>query len=227
MLEDKFNIHLPALVSSNASATIDALTLSQQMPDRENAMDLNAGAMCGASDGLDAQVICADPEPDLHSINATSFERGDLVLLHEGAADAGDHLRDHHHAIVTIAHDSHCTVTVLDNGTQTYGVGECWPSFHSMSMESSMLRLGTQVAVTGMSGALTKHLNGLTGVIDKHPREHEDPTLRHPMFIRKAKCPEKPQLVVCVRFHDPRAAGQSSALLEPRFLEPFDGVFAA
>jgi hypothetical protein len=219
--QDKFNMYLPAAVSSNVSATNDAVTVSQQMPDRENSTDWNAGTMCGASDELDAQDSAAevvghedsDRKPDKHSIDAISFERGDLVLLHEGVPQE---FRNHH-AIVTIAHDSHCTVVVLDDVTQT-GVGECWPSFHDMSMESSMLRLGTQVVVTGMSGARTKHLNGLTGVVAEHPREG------HPTFIRRPKCPEKPQLTVCIRFTDPSAANQSSALLEPRFLEPFDDV---
>jgi len=81
---------------------------------------------------------------------------------------------------------------------------------------SSAWRLGTRVVIEGMRSARAKHLNGLTGIVSKHPRNG------HPMFIMKKSCPNIPQLVLCIVFDDPEAARERSALLEPRFIKPFD-----
>ena len=151
--------------------------------------------------------------PDEFQVDAAAatVQCGDCVLLGYGV------LQEHRAcpAIVTKVADTHCTVAVLD-GEMQYGIGECWPCFHDISLTTCMLRLGMQVVVKGMSGDNTKHLNGLTGTIFEHPREG------HPVFVRKAKCPECPRLAVAIKFHDPRAAKQRSALLEPQFLRPYD-----
>lgn len=78
------------------------------------------------------------------------------------------------------------------------------------------LSLGTRVVINDMHSARTKHFNGLTGVVSAHPRQG------HPAFIRKPSCPDTPQLVVCIVFDNAAAARERSALLEPRFLKPFD-----
>lgn len=142
-----------------------------------------------------------------------AVDRGDLVTLsnHQGVPQEYRACP----AVVTKVEQSHCTVTVLDSNS-SIGIGECWPGLAHIAIESCKLRLGTRVVVEGMSGAQTKHLNGLTGSISAHPREG------HPVFIRKAAAPDKPQLRVCVSFDDPEAAKVKSALLEPRFLTPYD-----
>jgi len=120
-------------------------------------------------------------------------------------------------AVVTKVAEAHCTVVVLDAEHRT-GVGECWPGFADLHTESCTLRLGSRVVVEGMQSAKTRRLNGLTGVISSHPRQG------HPTFVRKPSAPDRPQLTVCVVFDDPVAAGERSALLEPRFLVPYSTV---
>mmetsp|Transcript_4825 Transcript_4825/g.14046 ORF Transcript_4825/g.14046 Transcript_4825/m.14046 type:complete len:276 (+) Transcript_4825:112-939(+) len=138
-------------------------------------------------------------------------ELGDLVLLglgcpeeHRGCA-----------AVVTELREEHCTVAVLDE-TRRYAIGNCWPCFNDISVQSRAWRLGARVAVSGMKGSATKGFNGCVGTIARHPREG------HPSFVCKASAPNTPQLVVCVRFDDAAAAGKVSALLEPRFLVPYE-----
>lgn len=118
-------------------------------------------------------------------------------------------------AVITKVAEAHCTVVVLDERQQS-GVGECWPGFHDVTLESLKLRIGTHVVIDGMVGTRTRHLNGLTGIISEHPKEG------HPVFIRKSASPDTPILAVCVCFNDPNAAKGRSALIEPRFLVPFD-----
>jgi len=101
-------------------------------------------------------------------------------------------------------------VVVLDE-TGQHGIGECWPNYENLILESTKLRIGTCVIVDGLINARTKHLNGQTGFISKHPRQN------HPNFINKPARPDKPQLIVCVAFHDV-SLKERSALLEPRFL---------
>jgi hypothetical protein len=151
--------------------------------------------------------------PDEFQVDAAAatVQCGDFVLLGDGVPQEYRACP----AIITKVADTHCTVAVLD-GDMQYGLGECWPCFHDISVRSTMLRLGKQVVITGMSGARTKHLNDLTGTISEHPREG------HPSFVRKSKCPECPRLTVCISFNDPDAAKQHSALIEPQFLMPFD-----
>lgn len=151
--------------------------------------------------------------PDVAEAGAPVVECGDLVVL-------GDRVPQEYRAcpaVVTKVAESHCTVAVLDERRQ-FGIGECWPAFHDISLESCSLRLGTHVIVDGMGGSKTKHLNGLTGCIAKHPREG------HPSFIRKPSNPDKPQLTVCICFDDASASKVRSALLEPRFITSFEEV---
>lgn len=150
---------------------------------------------------------CAVPRPD------EVVECGDLLMLMDGAPQEFRACP----AVVTKVAPSHCTVTVLDSNRQN-GIGECWPGLQDVIIENKKLRLGTRVVVDGMSGTKTKHLNGLTGVVSAHPREG------HPVFIRKASCPDKPQLRVCVSFDDVAAAKNSSVIIEPRFLSPYDDM---
>merc|ERR1712232_612080 len=138
---------------------------------------------------------------------------GDVVVLSNGVPQEYRRCP----AIVTKISELHCTVIVLDEQQQV-GIGECWPALEDVSLESTMLRMGSEVVVHGMAGARTKHLNGLTGTISEHPREG------HPSFIRKPSCPETPHLTVCIRFHDTSAAQSRTALIEPRFLRSFHEV---
>lgn len=137
---------------------------------------------------------------------------GDVVVLGPGVP-AEYRLRP---AVVTKLADEHCTVVVLD-AERRLGVGECWPSFADVAaVESSLLRLGTRVVLQNLQGARTRRLNGLSGVVAAHPKQG------HPTFVSKPSAQGHPQLTVCVRFDDPKAAGERSALIEPRFLVPYD-----
>jgi len=138
------------------------------------------------------------------------LHRGDIVTL---SGSVPQEYRGSS-AVVTQIAEAHCTVAVLDEDRQ-FGVGECWPGFQDVSIESSTLQLASRVLVAGMTGARTKHLNGLTGVIREHPREG------HPIFIRRSEA-DNPRLTVCVHFDDPLAAKGRSNLLEPRFLTSFE-----
>mmetsp|Transcript_2033 Transcript_2033/g.6487 ORF Transcript_2033/g.6487 Transcript_2033/m.6487 type:complete len:270 (+) Transcript_2033:88-897(+) len=138
-------------------------------------------------------------------------DAGDLVLLGRGCPPEFHGCT----AVVTAVGEDHCTVAVLDE-SRRYAIGNCWPCFHDVSIRSHAWRLGQRVVVSGMTGRATKGFNGCVGTIARHPREG------HPSFVCKASAPDTPQLVVCVRFDDAAAAGKASALLEPRFLEPFE-----
>jgi len=133
---------------------------------------------------------------------------GDVGILGTGAPPEFRRLP----AIVSKVSTSHCTVVVLDEERRV-GIGECWPAFCDLTIESQTLRLGTRVVVEGMQGMQTRRLNGLIGVVSSHPREG------HPVFIRKSDA-EHPKLVVCILFDSAQAAGRRSALIEPRFLAP-------
>jgi hypothetical protein len=133
-------------------------------------------------------------------------EVGDIVLLTQGVPREFCNRA----AIVTKASSSHCTVVVLDE-SRRYGMGECWPNYESVVLESTILRLGTRVVVGGLQNAKIKHLNGQVGVISTHPRQG------HPVLIDKPACPSKPQLTVCVALSD-QSVKERSVLLEPRFL---------
>lgn len=145
--------------------------------------------------------------------DAESYQIGDIVILGDGVPQEFRSCS----AVVTKVELSHCTVVVLDDSKQ-FGVGECWPGLHDISLSSCSLRLGTSVVINGMTGPQTKHLNGQHGVVSQHPREG------HPTFITKPSHPERPHLTVCVVFNSPAAAKRRSALLEPRFLQALDDV---
>ncbi|CAK0867297.1 unnamed protein product [Prorocentrum cordatum] len=140
---------------------------------------------------------------------------GDIVRLGPGSP------REFHQrlAVVTGLAEAHCTVVVLDP-SRRYGVGECWPGFDDVVAVSSALRVGERVTIAGLRGAKTRHLNGLTGTIRPHPRSG------HPTFVHKASSPDQPQLAVCVGLDDPERAGDSSVLLESRFLQPREECLA-
>jgi len=157
----------------------------------------------------------ASPRRSTHRSSGTierHVEVGDIVILGAGAPTEYRMCP----AIVTKLADLHCTVVVLDS-ERRIGIGECWPNYVDISMvESSKLRLDSRVVVHGMQGVRTKRLNGFPGVVAAHPRQG------HPTFVNKPRNPDRPQLTVCVRFEDPQAAGEHSALIEPRFLLTYD-----
>lgn len=140
-------------------------------------------------------------------------EPGDVVVL--GAGAPPEHRNCH--AVVIRTAETHCTVIVLDE-THRFGVGECWPCFEDVRIESCSWRLGSHVRIEGLQGIKTRRLNGFGGVISSHPREG------HPTFIHKPAAPDRPQFTLCIRLDDPAAAGEKSVLLEPRFLVPDDGT---
>jgi hypothetical protein len=129
------------------------------------------------------------------------IEIGDIVLLRQGVPQE---FYDHA-AMVVRCSSNYCTVVVLDE-SRRYGIGECWPNYENVVLESTMLRLGTHVLVAGLQSARTKHLNGQVGVISTHPKQG------HPVLIDRPAHPNKPQLTICVALHD------SPVILEPRFL---------
>merc|ERR1712045_356293 len=71
-------------------------------------------------------------------------ERGDIVLLTFGTPPE---FRGSH-AVVQQVSESHCTVAVLDESMR-FGIGECWPNFTSVKVQSEMLRLGSRVVIDG------------------------------------------------------------------------------
>jgi len=154
-----------------------------------------------------------DCSTDASSINEKSqqhpFAPGDMVLLGKGVP------AEHRHrpAIITNVAATHCTAAVLDE-TRRYGVGECWPNFADVELESEAYRLDSLVVVNGLNKGKSLRLNGCVGTIAKHPKEG------HPTFIHKPSEPNLAQLTLCVRFKDPEAAGQKCVLLAPKFLIP-------
>lgn len=163
---------------------------------------LRSNEMHNGASGLEPMEthLATDPYPEL----------GDVVIL-------GDRAQEHRQcsAVVTKVADTHCTVTVLDE-SRRFGVGECWPGFDDIKLDSSSWRLGSHVVIDGLQSAKTRHLNGLSGKVVPHP------TKGHPTFISKPSAPDLPQLTLCVTLDDPVAAGQRSVLLEARFLRPYE-----
>jgi len=162
------------------------------------------------------------PVPDIADADVTSPVRpasvadgipqlGDIVVL---GANTPAEYRDCP-AVVVEVFASHCSVIVLDEDRR-FGVGECWPNFEDVLVDSCTLRLGTRIVIDGMCGKRTQRFNGHSGTISPHPREG------HPVLIRKPSCPDSPQLTVCVLFDNPQETGEKSALLEPRFLFRYD-----
>lgn len=150
-------------------------------------------------------------EPAIDKEIGDPIQVGDLVRLGIGAPAEYRDCR----AVVTKVAETHCTVIVLEDGKFT-GIGECWPGYQDVSILDRTWHLGSKVVINGMSSERTKHLNGLTGTVTAHPKNG------HPSFIRKRSSPETPQLVICVAFHDVKAAReQKSAMLEPQFLQAF------
>lgn len=184
------------------AAELQAFSLGESIREAEST---EAGAAV-AKAGAVAEAEALLPEA------VTEVEPGDLVLLGPGVP----HEYRLCPAVVTKVAERHCTVVVL-NSEQRIAVGECWPGFRDIAMvENRMLRLGTHVVVQGMQGQRTQRLNGFSGVVSLHPKQG------HPTFVCKPSAPGQPQLTICVCFDDPEAAGERTALIEPRFLQPYD-----
>lgn len=142
--------------------------------------------------------------------DAIDVEPGDFVIL-------GNGVPQEYHAcqgIITKVAERHCTVVVLDRSS-SQGIGECWPDFVDIDVKSRGLRIGRRVIINGMQGKKTKHLNGMTGTISRHPREG------HPTFVKKNEMSGAARLTVCVAFENP---GVKRALVEPRFLTAYDSA---
>jgi len=189
-----------------AAAELQAFSLGESIREAEASEAGAAAARAGAAAKAEAEAEAGLPEA------VTEVEPGDLVLLGPGVP----HEYRLCPAVVTKVAERHCTVVVL-NSEQRIAVGECWPGFRDIAMvENRMLRLGTRVVVQGMQGQRTQRLNGFSGVVSLHPKQG------HPTFVCKPSAPGQPQLTICVCFDDPEAAGERSALIEPRFLQPYD-----
>jgi len=203
-----------------------AVAFNQQQRPEARSSDPKQERANGGNDGNNVVPIHSFSNEAIHlvdddkdcSIDAVSitnqpgehlFAPGDMVLL--GKAVTAEHR--HRPAIITSVATSHCTVVVLDE-SRRYGVGECWPNFADIQLESEAWHLGSLVVVNGLQRGKSVRLNGLVGTITKHPRNG------HPTFIHKPSKPDLAQLTLCVRFQDPEAAGQKSVLLEPKFLTP-------
>ncbi|CAK0865810.1 unnamed protein product, partial [Prorocentrum cordatum] len=139
-------------------------------------------------------------------------QEGDIVRL---GADPDYSQRS---AVVTKVWENHCTVVILD-ASERFGVDERYPYFRNIGLVRSDFRLRRRVAIAGLKGSGTRHLNGHTGWIDSHPING------HPVFVQKASSPEKAQHGggFCVRLDDPVSASDPCVLLEPRFLRPCEG----
>jgi len=140
-------------------------------------------------------------------------ELGDVVILGNGAPPEFWKKP----AVVTRIAESHCTVTVLDD-SRSFGIGECWPCFGDILIESSSLRIGARVVIEGMRSAKMQRLNGHTGIISAHPKQG------HPTFIWKPSAPDQPRLTACVVMDSPAAPDEQAVLIEARFLMPYDDV---
>eukprot|EP00929_Paragymnodinium_shiwhaense_P059082 TRINITY_DN29575_c0_g1_i1.p1 TRINITY_DN29575_c0_g1~~TRINITY_DN29575_c0_g1_i1.p1 ORF type:complete len:600 (-),score=106.92 TRINITY_DN29575_c0_g1_i1:391-2103(-) len=121
-------------------------------------------------------------------------------------------------AVVKQVHTTHCTVIVLEEAMR-FGLGESWPSFGDITLQSSKLRIGSKVVLDGLTGKQTRRMNSLSGVVIARPRDEQDGHIR---FITKASAPTEPLLVVLVKFDDARLAGQASMLVEPRHLVSYE-----
>merc|ERR1712100_487962 len=78
-------------------------------------------------------------------------QTGDLVILGDGVPTEYRYCP----AVVTKVAESHCTVVVLDE-TRRSGLGECWPGFHDVALESLSCRLGTRIVVNNMHSRRTQ-----------------------------------------------------------------------
>lgn len=159
----------------------------------------------------ETQNRASGPEPvETHMATDPHPQVGDVVVL-------GDRAQEYRQcsAVVTKIADTHCTVTVLDE-SRRFGVGECWPGFEDLKLESSSWRVGSHVVINGLQSAKHVQLNGLSGRVVAHP------TKGHPTFICKPSAPDQPQLTLCVTMDDPAAARQRSVLLEARYLRPYE-----
>jgi len=167
----------------------------------------------GESDLITREEVVASGANESGDVGASGhciMQPGDIVAL--GAGAPPEFRRSS--AVITKLAASHCTVVVLDD-SKRIGIGECWPSFKDVCLETCSYRLAQRVVVDGLSGKNTKRLNGCVGSVVEHPREG------HPSFIKKPSAPESPILTVCVKFDDASTAGQASMLLEPRFVLPY------
>jgi len=173
----------------------------------------------GASTTRSPQQVLTNPYSELADGGDSKMvapcvpELGDVVILGSGAPPEFRKSP----AVVTRLAESHCTVTVLDD-SRSFGIGECWPCFGDILIDSSYLRIGTRVFVEGMRGTKTQRLNGRTGTVSAHPKQG------HPTFIRKPTAPDQPRLTVCVVMDSPPTPDEKAILLEARFLVAYDDV---
>lgn len=142
---------------------------------------------------------------------ASAWAKGDVVKIVAGVSRGTS-------AVVTEVAERHCTVALLDDA-MSKGLGQLWPSFDQLELVSSAWRLGERVVLQGLTAPKLQHLNGLRGVVAKHPRQE------HPAFVTRQQAasptnkqaePSEPQLRLVVRMDDPKLAGSTSVLVEAR-----------
>jgi hypothetical protein len=191
-------------IDAASAEVLRLLEMAEQVTQREDLLlNLDDVDVCytnlseqetGTADALSLGVETWCPQP----LNGgpLSFQPGDMVLFSLGQDERS------RPGVITRVGDK-CTVVVLDD-TRSIGLGECWPEFKDLSLESANWRLGNRVSISGLVGR-TRDLNGMRGTIIAHPREG------HPTFVSKPSA--RPRLTFCIRFD-----GSGTALLEPRFL---------
>jgi len=155
------------------------------------------------------RVLIASDSRDMEAGTVKHVEPqcGDVVIL--GRAPPGFGQKP---AIVTQVASGHCTAVVLDDKRRT-AIGECWPSFQDLRVDSDIARLGARVRLSGFRSASKRQYNDCVGTVVAHPQEG------HPCFIQKSGLP--PVAVVCVRLDCASACSKPPSLMvEWRFLEP-------
>lgn len=205
------------VADTNEATIIPAHSGDETSEDIRNLTTIPSGAhLCcsEATSGCDVgdppQVrMQVDAQEEHH--DAERAEPGDYVILGQCSGIPSEYRSST--GVVVESKDAHCKVAVLDSKLLNV-IGECWPYYEDIVVEGRDFRLGANIVVEGLTSKNIVHMNGLAGVIRRHPREG------HPSIITKASKTdgEQARITVCVQFKDSAAAGRKTALLEPRFL---------
>lgn len=148
---------------------------------------------------------CSTPAP----ARQAGWAPGDVVRIVGGVGTGSS-------AVVMEVAEKHCTVAQLDEG-KTVALGQLWPYFHQLELESTAWRLGARVIIHGLTSKRLQHLNGALGKVGKHPKEgHLVFVTRRPSDPDAQELPQ-PQLRLVVVLDAPEAAGGlTSVLVEAR-----------
>lgn len=149
-------------------------------------------------------------------------EPGDIIVLGHGVSLLEQRGRC---AVVTATAEAHVTAVLLDD-MRRKALGECWPSRGDVRVESAVGRLGSRVAIAGLTAAKSSWCNGLSGIVVAR-------TQGHPVFLSRrdsgpsspkagpADDQEHPILVFCVQLDRPPAKRKAQQWIEHRFLVPY------